>query len=149
MQIKLTKCQFAIVDENDYDALCFYKWRACFNPTSGRYYAKSSNDVYMHRLIMQCPDNMQIDHVNRNTLDNRRENLRIVTSSQNNINRGKKSSNTSGYKGVTFCKTTNMWRSQITFEGKTIFLGRFDTKEEAYAAYKIAAIVYHKEFSNV
>ena len=74
-----------------------------------------------------------VDHWDENTLNNRLDNLRVSTKSQNGANRGKTAANTSGFKGVT--KYGNRWRAQITFQQKVMHLGIFDTPEEAHEAY--------------
>lgn len=76
-----------------------------------------------------------LDHINRDKLDNRIENLREVTIQQNNFN--------VNCKGYYFNKIYNMWQAQINFNNKKIFLGRFDTETEAEAAYKQAKQQYH------
>lgn len=89
------------------------------------------------------------DHINGNGLDNRRENLRLATRSQNSINRGKQSNNKSGYKGVSWNKRDKRWTAQITINKHIINLGGFDTPEQAYEAYKEAAKQYHGTFANL
>lgn len=100
-----------------------------------------------HRLAFvyvtgNCPPN--IDHINGNRADNRFENLRAATLSQNCMNRGKPVSNSSGYKGVR--NSRNRWRATIGSGGKRYYLGYFDTPEEAYEAYCEAAKKLHGDF---
>ena len=90
-----------------------------------------------------------IDHINGTKTDNRFANLREATRSQNMSNRGKLATNTSGFKGVTRRHDEKRWRAQIKVHGKIRNLGRFNTPEEAHAAYGVAAKKYHGEFSNV
>jgi hypothetical protein len=94
------------------------------------------------------PD-LQVDHVNRIKTDNRISNLRLATNSQNKYNIGKRSTNTSGYKGVSLVKKTGKWFAKICVDGKQIGLGHFITPEEAHAAYCAAATKYHGEFARV
>lgn len=96
---------------------------------------------------MGFKDFAQPDHINRNRLDNRRCNLRPVTLSQNNCNRGIPSNNTSGYKGVWFDKCRGKWRGDIRVSGKKISLGYHDDPKEAVKAYNEAALKYHGEFA--
>jgi len=113
-------------------------------------YAAIGNKL-LHRIIMNPPANMQIDHVNKNTLDNRRCNLRVCTSSENLMNRGKQRNNTTGYKGVSKdkrCKRKS-YRAQITADKKIYYLGYFEKPEEAGAAYKKAAKQHHGKFARV
>ena len=85
----------------------------------------------------------ELDHINRVRTDNRLENLREVTSSQNNQNASLRSNNTSGFKGVSFCSRTGRWRAQIRVDGKGRDLGRHRTPEEAFEAYRKGAAMYH------
>ena len=107
--------------------------------------------VGAHRLIWiyhngDIPDSIEIDHSNNIKHDNRIENLRLATHSQNQFNTVKYKNNTSGYKGVYFCQ--NKWVAEIKINGKKKYLGRYDTPELASEAYKSAAEEYHKEFAN-
>lgn len=89
----------------------------------------------MHRIIMNCPEDRQVDHINGDGLDNRKSNLRVCTQRQNSCNTLKYSTNKSGYKGVSFSKDTNKWRATIVVNYKQIHLGLFNTPEEAAEAY--------------
>lgn len=89
----------------------------------------------------------EVDHINRNRLDDRRSNLRLSTPSQNRANATARTRNRSGFKGVSISKHTGRWQSILTFEGKRHFLGRFDTPEKAAAAYDDAARVHFGEFA--
>jgi hypothetical protein len=100
----------------------------------------------MHRLLIDCPDGMHVDHIDGNGLNNRRANLRIATSGQNQCNRGKSPRNTSGFKGVNWRKKEMRWNAQISVGGKNRSLGFFDKPEEAHAAYAAACAKYHGEF---
>lgn len=84
-----------------------------------------------------------IDHIDINSLNNKIENLREITTSQNLQNTPKRRTNTSGYKGVSWSKSSKKWTAQITINYKCRNLGRFDTKELAYEAYQAAASKYH------
>jgi hypothetical protein len=96
---------------------------------------------------MNAPPGMEVDHRNRNTLDNRRANLRICTTAQNQRNRPKQKNNSSGHKGVDFQKRGKSYRARITADKKTFYLGNFEKADEAGAAYKKAAKVHHREFA--
>ncbi len=98
--------------------------------------------LYVHGKFPTLPKNM-IDHINGNKDDNRIINLREATHSQNMANT--KSYSSSGYKGVS--KSGKKWRAQITIDNKPIYIGTYDTKEEAHEAYKQAALKHHKEFA--
>jgi hypothetical protein len=145
VEIKLTKGKVALVSEQDYHMLTQHKWSY-----DGRY-ARASiyyKDVRMHRLIMQAPLaqaaakelEVEVDHINGDKLDNRRENLRLVTKSQNQHN--KPSCNSRKYKGVSREKSRRKWKAQIHFNNKDLFLGHFDTDHEAARAYNAAARIH-------
>lgn len=149
----------AIVSDEDKD-LADFNWSACFGKTTNyvhrnrNYQGKQYNTV-MHRLIMErmiyplkLEKGQMVDHINRNGLDNRRENLRIATKSQNNMNRRKRPDGASGFKGVTKESKTNKWVAQIGFNKKIIRLGTFDTPELAHEAYCEKAKELFGEFFN-
>lgn len=149
-EIPLTQGMVAIVDDEDYDELSKYKW---WVEKHGkhiiRYYARRKTYVdghrineFMHRTIM---GQAGIDHKNGNGLDNRRENLRVATQSQNMANRKSQADSESPYKGVRKFKLR--WRAYIKPEGKPINLGCFDTAEEAARAYDWAAKRIYGEFA--
>lgn len=102
--------------------------------------------VYMHRLIVEALAGQHVDHANGDRSDNRRENLRTCTRSQNLANRTKDRDNTSGYKGV-FLKRPGRWFSQIGVNGRLIYLGTFDVPQDAAKAYDAAARSYHGDFA--
>ncbi len=109
----------------------------------------------LHRLIWiyvygSIQNTMDIDHINGIRLDNRLENLRLATRSQNNANIGRrKSICTSKYKGVCFDKSKNKWKAQIDNLGTHYNIGRFDTEEDAYVAYCSVAKKLHKNFFHI
>jgi len=146
-RIPLTHGKFAIVDDVDFEkvtAQC--KWRT-LSGKNGKFYAVAhrwGNDS-MHVFLMKPPQGMKVDHVNGNGLDNRRENLRIATNSQNGMNRGKFRNNTSGYKGVVF--QGGKWQAQINVLSTRIRKGGFASAEEAAHAYDEMALKYHGEFA--
>lgn len=88
-----------------------------------------------------------IDHINGKPADNRLENLREATRSQNGMNRGAQKNSTSGFKGVTYDKKKQRWASAINLMGKKKFLGYYDKPQDAHDAYARAAKIYHADFS--
>ena len=116
-----------------------YKWSLSKEGKDGNtrlFYAKTALDknkhnktvLKLHQLILPCKQPYEVDHKNTDGLDNRLENLRIVTRLGNSENQR---SNTSGYPGVEFHKSTGKWQSRITVNKKRVYLGIFDSKEEA------------------
>lgn len=161
-KIKLTRGQFALVDDEDYEKFSRFKWIACWNKYTRSFYAQRSSEykrgrkrdaVMMHRQILglQLNDPRRCDHVNPSrTLDNRKKNLRVCTSSQNAMNRRMRSDNTTGFKGVSRgpkMRKRPGWVSYINAKGKRFHLGIFNSPLAAHRAYKAAAKKYHGEFA--
>ena len=134
-----------LIDANFVDSLSKYQWSI---GTHG--YAVSGcgrDQILMHRFITGAKGGCQVDHINRNKLDNRRENLRLVTAQQNRFNSGIQSNNTSGYKGV--CQTeSGKWQAQIALDRKSIYLGLFDDAVSAAKAYDTAAVALFGEYAS-
>lgn len=145
---------YTMVSEEDYDMASSYRWR--IHKSRKRLYATFGKRVNgkmvmtsLHRMILNPPDGMFVDHINGDSLDNRRENLRVATPSQNMWNQGLISRNTSGIKGASYDKTMKMWRACIQKHGVMRKLGWFETKEEAGQAYAEAAKKLFGEFHNL
>lgn len=137
--IKLTNGSIALVDDEDFDWISKFNWyflKANRSDNGYAYTTKKGMSILMHRLIMNTPKGLFTDHINRNKLDNRKENLRIVTPSENNLNTKLKSTNTSGYRGVTFHKEKRKFMSQLSFNNNYFFLGYFDNPKDASRAYE-------------
>lgn len=149
--IPLTRGMEAIVDQQDWECLSKCKWYAKWNPVTRSFYAyrqDKKKTTAMHRVIMEATGRVLVDHRNHNTLDNRRENLRVCTSAQNLWNQGKRKKNTSGYKGVSWNRNSKKWIACIGVNRKSIYLGAFPSAHEAGMAYADAARLYHGEFAN-
>ena len=128
---------FAIVDDENYEELNKYHWYLNAVKSNHRYAIRRSNgkQILMHRIINNTPEGFHTDHVNHNTLDNRKSNLRTVTSRVNQLNRkGLQPNNTSGIQGVSWHKPTNKWAAYGIAKKKMHHLGLFENKEEAGAA---------------
>lgn len=131
-----------LVDEEDYDKVIKHTWYlSCSkNQSNDLFYIQRNVKVggkwtveRMHRMIMNCPKDMQVDHINFNTLDNRKSNLRIVTNRENSAHR--KKMGTSKYRGVYFDVERHKWRTDFRGKnGKHVFLGRFDKELDAKEA---------------
>ena len=149
-KIELTKGRFCIVDDENYEYLNQWNWFYT-NEYAARKPSKEESlnrkNWLMHRLIMNCPEDMQIDHINSNMLDNRKENLRICTPNQNRRNRSKNKNSASQYKGVG--KSYNKWCARIKVNKKLLHLGNFKEEIEAAKAYNESAIKYFGKFGKL
>lgn len=146
-EIQLPCGLITIVDEEDYDYLLSYaSWYSCPSHNGKRVQAclrgrKPKVTVYMHRVVAyrifgQISRLHDVDHVNRDALDNRRSNIRLCSKSQNSYNTSKRNQKcTSYYKGVSLCKRSGKWHAQITFEKNKIFIGSFKSETDAAVAY--------------
>lgn len=150
--IPLTQGQNAIVDVADYESLSQWNW---FAHREGRnkqsFYARRTVDsdttIAMHRLIAGVKSGEETDHINGNTLDNRRRNLRRCTPVGNARNCRRNCRSTTGYKGVRILK--GKWAATIRTGGQRVHLGTFSNKEDAAWAYDQAALRYHGEFAHL
>lgn len=153
--IPLTQNQIAYVSPRVYDSISAYKWYAFWSKRGHCFYAVRATRVngqartmFMHRQIMglELDDPRTVDHKDRKrTLDNTDNNLRFASRSQQRLNQGMRTDNTSGFKGV--FPLRGKWASEITVNHRRIPLGRFDSKEEAAEAYRRAAMELHGEFA--
>ena len=157
ISISLTQGKVAIIDAADYTLASQYKWFAAFNKASGDWRAGRNKfridgtkyTLYMHVLIMNPEPGYEVDHINGDTLDNRRCNLRLATSQQNRYN-SKKSQHknaTSQYKGVQLFK--GKWRARIGHNGVRLYLGKFPSEIEAAKAYDEKALELFGAFARL
>jgi hypothetical protein len=140
-KVKLTSGGFALVDNRDFGLVSASRWHP--RKAGDRVYAirqwRRGQPSFMHALIKETPKGLDIDHRNRDGLDNRRRNLRVCTRSQNNANARLNRVNTSGFKGVSWHKQIKRWRASIEGWRRSGHIGTFDTPEEAAFAYDWAA----------
>jgi hypothetical protein len=134
--IPLTKGKFAKVDDEDFEWLSKFKW-TCMGGYAERHVKGKA--IFMHRLILNTPEDMISDHINLDKLDNQRSNLRLCTHTQNSQNRSLSKSNSSGYKGVSYNITQGKWTAFISRNYVKRFLGYFDDPIDAARAYDKAA----------
>jgi len=147
-QISLSRGKVAIVDDADFEWLNRWKW--CYVGSGYAMRRETTEDgksryVYMHRQIMNAPEGHYVDHINHDTLNNCRENLRIANPSQNLYNRVKGENKASVFKGVRRSRTR--WQATIQISRKSIPIGRFLTQREAAEAYNQAAQEHYSEFA--
>mgnify|MGYP003289292470 CR=1 FL=1 len=122
------------IDKEDYEKIT-NKIHIYKKEKDTTFYAKHKN-TFLHRIIMNCPENMVVDHINHNGLDNRKSNLRTCTIKENNRNRQIGKKNTSGYIGVYWSKKLNKWKAELEKDNKSYHGGYFDKKEDAVNARK-------------
>ena len=155
-KISLGEGKFTIVDPQDFYRFSFFNW--CPKENGPRTYAvrlvsaphNRTKILSLHREIMKAPPTLLVDHKNGNGLDNRLDNLRLATHSQNQCNKGKSRSNSSSrFIGVYFEKRSSKWVAKIVTNGKRIWLGRFSDEISAAKAHDKAALKYHKEFAHL
>lgn len=156
-RLALTKGMYTIVDECDARWVEGWNWQY-LSPHGGRPLGYAIRDVprpgkrvrlhvaLVERIGIVVPPGQEIDHINRNGLDNRRANLRIVPHALNARNQPLSRANTSGFKGVTWNRRKRRWQAQIMVNGRNHWLGNFERLEDAAAAYVEGSKRLHGEF---
>lgn len=149
VEIPLTRGMVTVVDADDAPRLLGMgrgKWSA-LNSGHGYYAVKGGGGALMHRLLLGAEKGQCVDHINGDTLDNRRENLRLCTAAENSRNARLPKSNTSGFKGVSWCRIRRAWRAYVCPNRSMVDLGYYDCPIEAARRYDKAAIYYFGEFA--
>lgn len=157
--IQLTQGMIAIVDDEDFERLNQFKWRAgvcsrnweAIRQTSRREVKRQY--IRMHRVIMSPPKELQVDHIHRDdengVIDNRKTNLRLATAQQNSQNRRQRVSSKRRFVGVRPPGNRSVrWKAEIEIEGKKVHLGLFEDEIDAACAYDAAARLLHGEFAH-
>lgn len=145
-KIPLTQNKIALISDVDFQLINRYKWFFC-KGYAMRSINRWKKKILMHRLITNCPKGLEVDHINHNSLDNRRENLRICTATENHRNTMKHKVNKTGFKGVNFRSDGKGFEAKIRFNGKKIHIGSFKKAEDAADAYdKKAKILFGNYF---
>ena len=111
------------------------------------YVGMNKRQVAVHRIITDAAIGMDVDHINHDTCDNRRANLRVCTHGENLRNMKKRKDNTSGITGVTWDKKRAVWIAQLSFHGKHVYLGEFKEKDRAIEARRNGERKYYGEFA--
>jgi hypothetical protein len=154
-RIHLSEGKYALVDQKDFYLVNELDWiiKEDFDSIYAvRFFKEAGNRSKlnsMHRFICEPPEGKFIDHKNCYGLDNRRENLRPATHSQNTCNRPKRKNTTSRFVGVHFSKKMRKWVAQIKYHGGKKWLGCYDNEIDAARAFDRAAIKYHGEFARL
>ena len=153
-ELVLTKGLVALVDDEDFVLLSAFRWSAqkqhngTFYAVRGRRVGGRCETIRMHRSIINAPSNVQVDHINGDGLDNRKANLRMATSQENNRNRTKAPRGSSTFKGVSM-RESGRWSARITVNGNGIYLGTFDSEKDAAHAYNEKARELFAEFAKL
>jgi hypothetical protein len=153
-EIALTKGYVTLVDDEDYEWLICFNWHVVGNEgntsamtTFYNFEGRKQKGIAMHHMILHFPDCECIDHINRNTMDNRKSNLRPCTHIQNQYNKGLFKNNKTGYKGVRWDKVKKNYIVSISCNSKPMRTKRYKDIIEAAKAYDRMALRYHKEFA--
>ena len=158
VRVELTQGKFMLVDTDDLEIATTRKWSALYMKSGklGNFYAAAFDNtkhkglILFSRFLLDAQTGAQVDHVNGDTLDNRRSNLRLVSRAQNQQNRIKHTAGSSKYKGVHATgNNKNPWQARITVKGKTKYLGSYKTEVEAAHAYNYGAVENFGKYARI
>ena len=150
-----------MIDDEDYSIVQQHKWYVDSAIKRGKVYffyndcyckpdgQRSTHHMFLHRIIMHTPTGLVTDHIDGNTLNCQKSNMRICTQDENNKNIKMPKTNTSGYKGVSWHKGHKKWRADIHVKGHQISLGIYDSPEDAYKVYCEAKKKYHGPYGRI
>lgn len=142
--------KFTMVDDEDFAKLSASKWQVTGKRASSiqGWGPQEKRTVVLARMVLgSVPPNMQVDHINGDPFDNRKCNLRVCTQQQNQYNRKKRVNSASGYKGVYALR--GRWTALLKYNGKTLYLGMFDSDIEAAKAYNAKAAESFGQFARL
>lgn len=142
-----------MVDDEDYEHLasfhwCIHKSKTCFYAMRNEWSKNKAKKIFMHRYLLGMPTKY-VDHIDGNTINNQRCNLRLASSSESQQNRRKQTNNTTGFKGVHFYKAYKKYSVHIGHNHKNIFGGYFDNPIDAAKRYNELALKYHGDFASL
>lgn len=135
-----------LIDTEDFHLIKDYCWNITLNEYAQARDCSNGSLVLMHRIITNAPNDKIVDHKNHNTLDNRKNNLRVCDYENNNANQLLSKNNTSGYKGVYWDKEKNKWEVKIGFKSKNLHIGYYENIKDAIKSRLQAEIKYFGEF---
>lgn len=138
---------YALVDDDIYEEAKHFSWWADHGNYVVSELAKGLRLRLHHFVMGKMLKGVEWDHINRNPLDNRRENLRLTTRQQNSMNRGPNKNNSTGFKGVCFDKSRGKYLAGVKVNYRRVNLGRYKTAEEAARVYDAAARKHHGEYA--
>jgi len=147
IKISINQGKVIIIDDDDFDRISKYHWIVC--KTGYVKTVVNYETIILHRFIMNAKKGQQLDHVNGDTLDNRKENLRFCSTSQNLANRKRFINNRSGYKGVDWRPIEKKFRARLSINKRAIHLGYFSDPKDAAFAYDRAAKEYFGSFARI
>jgi hypothetical protein len=157
-EIPLTQGFFALVDDEDYEALNKFKWHVDERKDGKDWRAVRSlprtktgprKTIFMHRFILNANDGQIVDHKNGNGLDNRRANIRLCSQGQNLANMRNTQHHSSRFKGVYWYERVKKWQVNIRKDGRTQYLGRFYSEEVAARVYDAKAKELFGDFAKL
>lgn len=148
-RINLTNGGVTQISDKDHKNVSKFKWFLHRGADNKDYVKRTKDEAPLSRFIMNPEKGMIVDHIDGNTLNNTRENLRICTPAENSRNSILYETNTSGFRGVVWRKEDKKWSARITVNYKRKFLGNYESIVDAAKAYNEAARKYHGEFAKL